>query len=72
MHKFYGAFCILLGLAMAAAGYWMLRPYERSKDSTGFAGPIFNRHLVIATVGNLLVILGLIVAVIFGFIFFRT
>jgi len=72
MHKLYGALCILLGGGMAAAGYWILRPYERKAGSTGFAGPIFSRQLLVVAAGNLLVILGLITAVIFGAIFFLT
>jgi hypothetical protein len=53
-------------------GYKIKAPYERPPGATGFAGPIFSRHLLIEGAANLLVVVGLIIAVVFSLIFFLT
>ena len=52
-----------------ALGYRLKAPYERPPGATGFAGPIFSRHLLINGAGDLLVVVGLVIAVIFTLIF---
>jgi hypothetical protein len=70
MHKLYGLLCILIGAFMTWAGYRIQKPYQRPPGVTGFAGPIVGWSLLMGTLGHLLIICGLILAVVFSIIFF--
>jgi hypothetical protein len=72
MHKLYALVCLLGGAALVWCGYRILRPYKRSEGATGFAGDIVSRHALIGCAGQLLVILGLIIAIVFTLIFLLT
>lgn len=72
MHYFYACLCLLAGAAIAWIGYRLKAPYERPRDATGFAGPILSRHLLIGGAADLMVVVGLIIAVIFTLIFALT
>jgi hypothetical protein len=64
--------CVLVGGGLTWVGYKLKAPYERPPGATGFAGPIFSRLLLIEGAANLLVVVGLIIAVVFSLIFFLT
>ncbi len=72
MHYLYAFLCLLIGGGITWVGYRLKAPYERPPGTTGFAGPIISRHLLIGSAGNLLVVFGLIIAVMFSLIFFLT
>jgi hypothetical protein len=72
MHKLYALLCFLVGGALAWAGWKILRPYNRPPGTTGFAGPIVSRHLLVGLAGNLLFIFGIVIAVLFSLIFLLT
>ena len=72
MHYFYACLCHLAGAGIAWSGYRLKAPYERPPGATGFAGPIFSRHLLINGAADLLVVVGLVIAVIFTLIFALT
>ena len=62
----------MVGLATAVAGYRILQQYERPPGATDFAGPILSRHTLIIMAAVLSLAVGLIVAIVFGLIFFLT
>ncbi len=62
----------MVGLALAAAGYRILQRYARPPAATGFAGPILSRHTLIIVAAQLLLVVGLILAMVFGLIFLLT
>lgn len=70
MHKLYGLLCILIGASMTWAGHRILKRHQRPPEVTGFAGRIAGSSLLIVTLSNLLVICGLVLAVVFGLVFF--
>lgn len=70
--KWWGVLCVVVGLALAAAGYRILQRYARPPGVTGFAGPILSRHTLIVMAAVFLVLVGLIVAIVFGLIFLLT
>jgi hypothetical protein len=72
MHKLYAFLCLFGGGALSWAGWKILRPYNRPPDTTGFAGPIIGRPLLVALAGNLLFIFGIVIAVLFTLIFLLT
>lgn len=70
LNRIYGLACILIGGSMAWAGYRILKRYDRPARASGFAGPIVSRSLFITSAGIFLLAIGLILAVIFGLVFF--
>ena len=72
MHYCFACLCLFAGGGIAWIGYRLKAPYERPPGATGFAGPIFGRHLLINGAGDLLVVVGLVIAVIFTLIFVLT
>ncbi len=72
MHLLYALASIIAGGALAWLGYRLSARYERPPGATGFAGPLLSRHLLIGSAGNLLIAVGLIIAVIFSLIFLLT
>ncbi len=72
VHNLYAFLCILVGGGISWAGYRIKAPYDRPPGTTGFAGPIFSPHLLIGCAGDLLVVVGLVIALLFSFIFFLT
>lgn len=67
--KWWGVLCVVVGLAMAAAGYRILQRYERPPGVTGFAGPIVSQHTLIIVAAQFLLVVGLLLAMVFGLIF---
>ncbi|HZR29319.1 MAG TPA: hypothetical protein VFA71_11135 [Terriglobales bacterium] len=72
MHRLYALLCLLGGSAVVWCGYRILRPYRRSEGATGFVGDVVSRPMLIGCAGQLLVIVGLIIAVVFTLIFLLT
>jgi hypothetical protein len=72
MHYLYAFLCVVLGGGISWTGYRLKAPYARPPGVTGFAGPIFGRHLLIGSVGDLLIAVGLIIAILFTLIFVLT
>ncbi|HXB21771.1 MAG TPA: hypothetical protein VNV88_10335 [Candidatus Solibacter sp.] len=70
MHILFGLLCIFIGAFMTWAGYRIQKPYQRPPGVTGFASPIVSRSLLIGSLGDLLIICGLILAIIFSIMFF--
>ena len=71
MHVIYALLCLVIGTSMAWAGYRMLKPYERRRGETGFPGPV-GWHTLIQLAGDLLIVFGLILAIVFGLVFLLT
>ncbi|MFI5345047.1 MAG: hypothetical protein ACHQ51_01615 [Elusimicrobiota bacterium] len=68
--KAWGAFCLVAGFATAFGGYRLIRSQEHPAGTTGFEGPSLNRRGLVMLLGNLLLALGLVVAVIISSFFF--
>ena len=68
--KTWGALCVVLGLALAAAGWKLLKSAEHPEGTTGFSGIAPNRRGLTILAGNVLLIAGLILAAIVGSFFF--
>jgi hypothetical protein len=69
MHYLYALLCIFVGGGITWMGHRLKAPYERAPGATGFAGPIISRHLLIGGAGDLLVTVGLVMAVVFSLTF---
>jgi hypothetical protein len=72
MHDLYALFCFVVGGGMALIGYRLLAPSEYPPGASRFAGPILSRHLLIGVAGNLLVVVGLIIGIVFSLVFLLT
>jgi hypothetical protein len=72
VHKLYALLCFIAGGSLAWVGWKILRPYDRPPQATGFSGPTFSRHLFIGLAGNVLLILGIVIAVLFTLILLLT
>jgi hypothetical protein len=68
--KYWGVACIVAGLAMAYGGMRIIKSQEHPPGTTGFEGPWLNRRGMIMMVGDGLLILGLVLAIIFSSFFF--
>jgi hypothetical protein len=69
MHKLYALLSFIAGALLAWTGWKISRPYNRPPQATGFSGPVVSRHLLVGVAGNLLLILGMVIAVLFTMIF---
>jgi len=72
VHKLYALLCFIAGGSLKWVGWKTLRPYDRPPQATGFSGPTFRRHLFIGLAGNVVLILGIVIAVLFTLIFLLT
>ena len=72
MHYLYAFLCVVLGGGISWIGYRVKAPYGRPPGATGFAGPIFSRRLLIGGAADILVVVGLVIAVLFTLIFLLT
>ena len=72
MHDLYALFCLVAGGGIAWTGYRLSARSEYPPEASRFAGPILSRHLLIGVAGNLLVVVGLIIGVVFSLIFLLT
>ncbi|HEX4047346.1 MAG TPA: hypothetical protein VH309_05905 [Elusimicrobiota bacterium] len=65
-----GAACVVAGLGLAAAGWRLIKSQEHPESTTGFEGPGLNRRGALMLLGNVLLGLGLVIAVIISSFFF--
>jgi len=72
MHLLYVCVCVVVGGGISWIGRRLKASYARPPGTTGFAGPIFSRQLLIGGAADLLVAVGLIIAVLFTLIFVLT
>jgi hypothetical protein len=68
--KAWGAVCVVAGLSAAFGGYKLIRSQEHPAGTTGFEGPALNRRGVLMVIGDILLGLGLVLAVIISSFFF--
>jgi hypothetical protein len=72
MHDLYALCCFVGGGGIAWLGYRLSVPSEYPPGASRFAGPILSRNLLIGAAGNLLVVVGLVISVVFSLIFLLT
>lgn len=68
--KIWGTVCIVAGLATAYGGIRLIQSQEHPPGTTGFEGPWINRRGLLMMLGNILLAIGLTVAVIISSFFF--
>lgn len=65
-----GAACIIAGASLTYAGWRLVKSQEHPAGTAGFEGPGLNRRGWLMMLGNVLLGLGLILAIIFSSFFF--
>ncbi len=68
--KAWGAVCVAGGLGLAFAGWRLAAAQRHPEGTTGFEGPGLNARGLKGMAGGLLMVLGLVLAVLIGPIFF--
>jgi hypothetical protein len=68
--KAWGGLCVVAGLALAAAGWKLMKSAELPEGTTGFTGVAPSRRGLTIFAGNALLIVGLVLAVIVSSFFF--
>jgi len=68
--KIWGSVCVVLGLALAAGGWKVIKAAEPPEGTTGFSGVAPNRRGLALFAGNVMLIVGLILAALISSFFF--
>jgi hypothetical protein len=68
--NFWGTVCIISGAAISYGGWRLIKSQELPPERTGFEGVFINRRGLLFALGYALLGFGMILAIIFGSIFF--